>query len=408
MSLTVTDTMLMPTYASRFTCIGGDCEDTCCAGWGVTLDEETYHRYRSCSDPLLAPKLQEHVQKYKHSKSSKDFGHIKLRDDACRSCGLLSDKKLCLIQERLGEEALSDTCASYPRTIFRFGELHQMTLTLSCPEAARLALLAEDAFGFVGKEQTASLAFIAPVDPKFGLTQTVMEDTQALLLQVLRSQDVPLADRLRVIGRFCERLTDSIERRQPAAVGPLLQELARDLESGAAMAPFAGMTEALDVQAHVATSLSLLGAESFQSPHVQRILALARDGLGFEGKHLPPGEVLVAAYARGSERLKRAMEPVPWLLEHFVLNEALRTLFPWGLENPKRQFATLVIRFATIRLILVGRAARQEAPLTPLELAETVQAACRRYVHDAHYARNLNQVLSGARWEDLNLLFSLL
>lgn len=408
MRKTVTDTMLMPTYASRFTCIGGDCEDTCCAGWGVTLDEESYLRYQSCSDPVLGPLFFEHIQKSETSRSSQDFGRIKLRDDVCRSCGLLDDKKLCLIQGRLGEQALSDTCASYPRTIFRFGELHQMTLTLSCPEAARLALLAEDAFGFVGKEQSASLAFITLVNPKFGLTQAVMEDTQALLLQILRSQDVPLSDRLRVIGGFCERLTESMERLQTEAVGSLLDELERDLESGDALAPYAGMTEALDVQAHVATSLSLLGAESFQSPHVQRILGLARDGLGFEGNQLPQGEMLVAAYTKGSERLKRAMEPVPWLFEHFVLNEALRTLFPWGLENPKRQFATLVIRFATIRLILVGRAAAQEAPLTPLELAETVQAACRRYVHDAHYARNLNQVLGGARWEDLNLLLSLL
>ncbi|MFN7959473.1 MAG: flagellin lysine-N-methylase [Holophagaceae bacterium] len=408
MKLTVTDTMLMPTYASRFTCIGGDCEDTCCAGWGVTLDEESYLQYRSCSDPVLEPLFQEHVQKYAHSKSSKDYGHIKLRNDACHSCGLLSDKKLCLIQERLGEQALSDTCASYPRTIFRFGGLHQMTLTLSCPEAARLALLAEDAFGFVGKEQTASVAFIEQVKPKFGLSQAVMEDVQALILQILRSQDVSLANRLRVVGGFCERLTDLIERGQPEEVRPLLQELVDDLDSGAAMAPFAGMTELLDVQARVATSLSLLGAPSFQSPHVQRILGLARQGLGFTGMQPPPEEVLVAAYERGAERLRRAMEPVPWLFEHLLLNEVLRTLFPWGPENPRRQFAALAIRFATIRLILVGRAAGQEEPLTPLELAETVQAACRRYVHDMNYTRNLGQVLIDTQWEDLDLLLSLL
>jgi len=69
MSLTVTDTMLMPTYVSRFTCIGGDCEDTCCAGWGVTLDEETYHRYRSCLDPVLGPLFLEHIQKSETSRS---------------------------------------------------------------------------------------------------------------------------------------------------------------------------------------------------------------------------------------------------------------------------------------------------------------------------------------------------
>lgn len=403
----ITDTMLMPTYASRFTCIGGDCEDTCCAGWGVTLDKESYFRYQSCFDPALRPLFLEHVKKYSKSKSSKDYGHIELKKDACRSCGLLSDKKLCLIQERLGEQALSDTCAHYPRTIFHFGELHQMTLTLSCPEAARLALLAEDAFEFVGKEQTISAAFIAEVPPKFGLSQAVMEDTQALIFQILRSQDITLAHRLRIIGLFCERLTELLKQHQPEAVPGLLQELEADLDSGAAMAPFAGMRELLDVQAQIATSLSLLGAETFQSPQVQRILALAAGGLGFTGNQAPDGAVLVSAYELGTARLCEAMASLPWLLEHFVLNEVLRTLFPWGLDYPKQQFAALVVRFATIRLILVGRAAGQDQLLTPQELAETVQAACRRYVHDTNYNRNLDRVLIEMRWEDLSLLLAL-
>lgn len=29
---------LMPEYMKKFKCIGGECEDTCCAGWTVSLD----------------------------------------------------------------------------------------------------------------------------------------------------------------------------------------------------------------------------------------------------------------------------------------------------------------------------------------------------------------------------------
>lgn len=403
----VTDIALMPTYASRFVCIGGDCEDTCCAGWGVALDRESFLRYHDCQDPVLRPLFLEHVQENPSSKSSRDFGHIAPREDACRSCGLLSDRRLCLIQERLGEEALSDICAHYPRTFYQVGELHQMALTLSCPEAARLALLAEDAFGFVGKEQTVSSAFINTAEPRYGVSLEVMEDTRALLFQILRSPDIRLADRLRVVGHFCERLTEMIRLRRSDDIPTLLLELEEALLSGAAMAPFAGMQDLLDVQAQVAAALSLLEGDAIQSPHVQRILGLAAAGLGYQGSRAPDAAALVAAYERGFRRLGRALESVPWLLEHFLLNEVLRTLFPWGLAHPKRQFATLVVRFATVRLILVGRAAGQVEPMTPLELAETVQAACRRYVHDENYNRNLGQLMAKMGGEDLDLLCSL-
>jgi len=126
----VTDTMLMPTYVSRFSCIGGDCEDTCCAGWGVTLDKDTFSQYQSCFDPVLRPLFTKHVKRYAHSKTDHDYGHIELQKDACQSCGLLSDKQLCLIQECLGEEALSDTCAYYPRTVHHLGDLYQVVLSL--------------------------------------------------------------------------------------------------------------------------------------------------------------------------------------------------------------------------------------------------------------------------------------
>ncbi len=404
----VTDIMLMPTYVSRFTCIGGDCEDTCCAGWGVTIDKDSFFRYQSCFDPVLRPLFTRHVKPYAKSKSSQDYGHIELRKDECRNCGLLSDKKLCLIQERLGEQALSDTCAYYPRTIFRFGDLHQMTLTLSCPEAARLALLDEDAFGFVGEAQTASRDFIHAVKPKLGLSLDVMAEVQTLMFQILRSRDTPLANRLKIIGLFIGRLTGLLQAGSVTAVPDLLQELERDLGSGAALAPFLGTTELPDVQAQIAATLFLVGDKSFQSPYVQKILDEAAKGLGFRNGTAPDQADLLEAYELGRNRLAPALEAVPWLLEHFMLNEILRTTFPWGLENPKQQYAALVLRFATVRLLLVGRAAAREAPLEPKELAETVQVTCRRFVHDQNYTRNANHFLADIGRDSLERLFALL
>lgn len=404
----ITDTMLMPAYATRFTCIGGDCEDTCCAGWGVTLDKVSFYRYQSSFDAELRPLFSKHVKRYAHSKSNEDYGHIELMEDECHSCALLSEKKLCRIYERLGEQALSDTCTYYPRTIHRFGPLHQMTLTLSCPEAARLALLDKDAFELVGQEQSVTQGYLGVVKPRFGLTLEVMEDVRTLFFQVLLSQDISLSSRLKVIGRYCERLHDLLEAKQVAAVPELLQELERDLDSGAAMAPFAGQVELPDVQAQIVAPFLLASRDSFQSPHVRKVLNEVLQGLGIHGDLLPESAVLVRAYYTGLERLAPALEAVPWLLEHYVINEFFREIFPWSLDNPKRHYATLIVRFATVRLMLVGRAAAREATLTPLELAETVQVACRRYVHDMNFTKQAGQTLAESDWVSLEKLHALL
>ena len=31
----------IPDYYHEFSCIAGECEDTCCAGWQIVIDEKT-------------------------------------------------------------------------------------------------------------------------------------------------------------------------------------------------------------------------------------------------------------------------------------------------------------------------------------------------------------------------------
>ena len=35
----------IPDYYKEFSCIAGDCEDTCCAGWQIVIDEKSKRRY---------------------------------------------------------------------------------------------------------------------------------------------------------------------------------------------------------------------------------------------------------------------------------------------------------------------------------------------------------------------------
>ena len=35
-----------PDYYRQFTCIGGECPDTCCAGWEIVIDDKTLEKYK--------------------------------------------------------------------------------------------------------------------------------------------------------------------------------------------------------------------------------------------------------------------------------------------------------------------------------------------------------------------------
>ena len=41
--------MFMPKYMLTFKCIGSECVDTCCAGWDINIDEDTYKKYSNCT-----------------------------------------------------------------------------------------------------------------------------------------------------------------------------------------------------------------------------------------------------------------------------------------------------------------------------------------------------------------------
>jgi hypothetical protein len=47
--------LVHPSYADSFRCIGSDCEDTCCKGWTIPVDQETIEKHRRLpASPLLS------------------------------------------------------------------------------------------------------------------------------------------------------------------------------------------------------------------------------------------------------------------------------------------------------------------------------------------------------------------
>ncbi|MBR4759373.1 MAG: flagellin lysine-N-methylase [Lachnospiraceae bacterium] len=110
-----------------FSCIGGDCPQTCCRGWIIPLTPEDIERLQS------------------------EHGTLGLRifaaaggwtrdnfNQRSRQCPFWNREGLCELQLKKGHAFIPDACQSYPRFYRNYGIFEQRTLDLSCVQAARM------------------------------------------------------------------------------------------------------------------------------------------------------------------------------------------------------------------------------------------------------------------------------
>lgn len=118
----------IPEYYEEFSCIGGACEDTCCRGWRIPVDEKSYDSY--CRENgAFGERLRRGID-------PRNRCFVLNR----RTCTFLNENGLCDIYQELGRDRLCKACSRYPRHMEDYGEVRELMLSLSCPEAARVIL----------------------------------------------------------------------------------------------------------------------------------------------------------------------------------------------------------------------------------------------------------------------------
>jgi lysine-N-methylase len=198
-------------YMTRFQCLGGACEDPCCRQWQIPVDALHYRAMEAAlgDSPDGKLELERAIRKLPVvDQTPERVGDIAFGTDGF--CTLLQEDKLCSLHRRFGEDVLADTCATYPRAINRLGASIELSGATSCPQVARLCLLADDAVDVVPLDPATSLRrqFILELeDPD----QARLLEIRDLLLGLLR-QPFPLASRQMFLAAFAHRTAGYLGR----------------------------------------------------------------------------------------------------------------------------------------------------------------------------------------------------
>ena len=202
----------IPHYYKKFQCIAGECPDTCCAGWQIVIDDRTREKYRK-AEGTFGNRLHNSID-WKESCFQQYEGR----------CAFLNDENLCDIYQEAGKEMLCRTCRNYPRHIEEFEGSREISLSLSCPEAARLILSSREPVQFLTAEKAGEEEY---EDFDFFL-YTKLTDARDLMIRLLQERREPVSLRIAMVLSLGHDLQRRIRSGQLFLVDQLLERYGKE------------------------------------------------------------------------------------------------------------------------------------------------------------------------------------
>jgi lysine-N-methylase len=376
-----------PDYAQDFRCIASACEDTCCQGWSVPIDQATYAKYSTLHQ--MKPHLGTLIVLNTSNPTLADYARIPLGDSA--SCAFLDAERLCGIQKRLGAEALSHTCATYPRAASSVAGMREEALNLSCPEAARLTLL--------NPHLLAAPNISAPRPQAHEGRLAIRHFT----LRTLADRTHPLWHRLHRLGVIARRMDTLRGKMTPGAWADANANLIPHLLSESGEIPALPLQIPQPAQ-QLQFVMEALRLRIVEPPVPTRFLDCVRDfeaGLGCATAHTE-SEIL-EAYRRGHRlHLKPLLQRHPHLLENYLANAVLKTGYPFGVGREEGRHSAaaehllLCLQTAILQTMLIGVASHYRESFAPAHVVKVVQSFARTFEHSRRALDQLRE-LAGSR-----------
>jgi len=404
--------VLQPGYFEAFHCIGSACEDTCCTGWIVHVDKPTYDKYQSCSSPEVGPSLRALVTINEKGSNDDDYAKIAFTE---AGCPFLSDG-LCSVQQRLGEEYLSDMCMTYPRVMNRVDEVLQRSLDLSCPEAARLALLNPRPMEFDEPEYKNSSSIRLGNVPALDVSSLkdslephrFFRNVRSLVISLLQNRSDPIWKRLFMLGSLCEKLDEAEVRTGDGDALNALQKYIDELNNGALDAHLAKCS-AHPPAAQLEIALELIVARISSDSNPRRFLECYREFMsGIQWTSKSTMDEIGSHYAEAhSQHYAPFMSRHEHILEHYLVNYAHRTLFPLGLpESNQRlydervrspfaaQYMLMIAHYAITKTLLIGMAGFHKSAFGVDHVIKLIQSCTKTFEHSLTYPGQVIRMLA--------------
>ncbi|MCH6263910.1 flagellin lysine-N-methylase [Neobacillus citreus] len=384
MTTNLVDT-LNPEYIKKFTCIGAACEDTCCSGWRVNVDEETYRKYKKVKNFDMKLRLEKDITRNRSNPTKNNVAKMRMEKG---KCSFLSKEGWCDIQTKLGEDYLCNTCAVYPRRINKVNNIIEQSLTVSCPEAARLVLLNEIGINFVLGQEVVSIreysSIINTSKGKITHWKECIDEYRYLTILILQNRDYTLEERLLILGLLYNELELCVKNNRLNEIPDILGQYLKSVEDYTFKGAFNNVSNQLDIQLQLCRELVILRLK--EGITSSRYLECSRDMmLGLKIEVNTTNEEVKEAYEYSyAEYYAPFMQEHEYMLENFLVNYVFKNCMPIDCDAPFESYTRMILHYSLIKLHLVGIANHYNG-LTSDLVIKLVQSLSKTFEHNPTY-----------------------
>lgn len=354
-------TVLIPQYMKKFHCIGAECEDNCCYGWKVDINENMYKKYKKVINLDLKSMLNKNVTRNRSNSSSESFAKIRMNSKG--ECPFLCEDKLCKLQKTLGFGYLSKVCMTYPRVSNIVNGILEKSVHLSCSEAARVALLNPNLMEFDEVEedydtQNIISAAINTEEAKYSnKVQNYFWNLRIFSITLLQNRNYKLSERLIILGLFIQKIQRCIEEGNIFDIPNIIDNFYKIIKED-------GLKEQLrDIPTNFAIQMELMKEINDQrfsfgiTPNTKAYLQCVGEFLeGIQYVKECSIEEVAKTYTDAYKNYYRPfMDRHEYILENFLVNYVFKEMFPIASkEGVFDDYMRLVVHYSLVKMMLIG------------------------------------------------------
>lgn len=397
--------IFLPNYMVEFKCINSSCTDSCCAGWDINIDEDTYNKYMN-STGELKELLEGKFTQNKEEHDSFNHGFMVLKDES--RCPFLNSNMLCDIHGGVGEENLCITCKSYPRVFNIVDNVYEKSGLPSCIEICTRAFLNKDKMEFVESEEDIkekNIEIRRIVDSEaFEGTESLLQyfwDIRVISINIMQARSFSIEERLNILKNFYEQIEEMHNLHEFDNIEELLEEFNDEVVDyeelkGVAFKEKNEFYRSLAEDELVKNIRSVRLKEcvkEYKAGILNEDSIVNKDNIIAEANKINKENTLneesilyqnnICKYLEETPKYFNELENNSYVFENYLVNQIFKDLIPFNKgESLTQSIKALINSYRIIKAYVIGISINSKVKITGVQIIRVIQALSKDIEHN--------------------------
>ena len=377
----------LPKYMVEFKCISSSCADSCCSGWDINIDEDTYNKY-SNSTGHLKELLEGKFTQNKYEHDSFNHGFMVLKDE--NRCPFLNSNMLCDIHGGDGQENLCITCKSYPRVFNIVDNVYEKSGLPSCIEICTRAFLNKDKMEFIEGEEDIeekNIEIRRIVDSEaFEGTESLLQyfwNIRVISINIIQSRSFSIEERLNILKNFYEQIEEMYNSHDFDNIEELLENFNDEVVD---YEPLKGATFKENNEFYISLTQDEL-VKNIRSVRLKECVKEYKNGILNENNIGNEENILnqndICKYLEETPKYFSELEDYSYVLENYLVNQIFKDLNPFNKgESLIESIKVLINSYRIIKAYVIGIAINSKEEITGEKIIRVIQALSKDIEHN--------------------------